>query len=333
MQATFYTIENNRVRCSLCPHQCLIKEGETGICRVRRNTSGTLVSETYGQLSAIHLDPIEKKPLYHFHPGSHILSIGSVGCNMRCTFCQNYQISQTGLDSSSADYVTIEKLLELARSYQQNIGIAFTYNEPVTFYEYMLDVARTFKAEGLKTVMVTNGFIEPQPLQELIPVIDAYNVDLKSFNENFYRKLTKSRLEPVKQTLLSVRKAQKHLEITHLIIPGENDSPEEFQQMVDWIQQMLGRETILHLSRYFPRYQLHEPATPQVTLEHFYEIAHQKLDYVYIGNVELSTPGNNTICRRCGTLLIYRKGYSTSIVNLSKKGNCAICGENNAAIV
>jgi Pyruvate-formate lyase-activating enzyme len=333
MQAAFYKKENNKVRCLLCPHQCLIREGETGICRVRRNTQGTLMAETYGQLSAIHLDPIEKKPLYHFHPGSYILSIGSVGCNMRCTFCQNYQISQTGLESGDTEYIPKEKLLELAHSYPQNIGIAFTYNEPVTFYEFMFDVAKASKAEGFKNVMVTNGFIELQPLQELIPYIDAYNVDLKSFHDKFYRYLTKSSLEPVKQTLLSIRKAQKHLEITHLIIPGANDSTEEFQQMVNWIHQTLGRETILHLSRYFPRYQMHELATPQAILEDFYNIAKQKLDYVYIGNIESPFAGNQTVCKHCGALLISRKGYNVSILNLSKQGTCAVCGGSNPVIV
>ena len=334
MQALFYNVENNKVRCRLCPHHCLIGEGQTGLCRVRKNEQGVLVAENYGRLSSVHLDPIEKKPLYHFYPGRSILSIGSVGCNMRCKFCQNSDISQVGVGEFTAlEEYTVDQLVREAHSIKENLGIAYTYNEPTIFYEFMVDVAQALHLIGLKNVMVTNGFIEREPLQNLLPLIDAYNVDLKSFNDAFYRKLTASQLEPVKQTLTTLRKAQKHFEITNLIIPGQNDSIEEFHQMINWIHDKLGRETILHLSKYFPRYQFTKPATPDSVLENFYNIACKKLDYVYVGNVGPHVTGHDTICKQCGTVIIKRFGYSVDVSNMTKEGHCIGCGSKAAIIV
>jgi pyruvate formate lyase activating enzyme len=334
MQAAYFTSESGKVHCHLCPHHCLIKDGQTGICRVRRNVNGILQVETYGRLAAIHLDPIEKKPLYHFYPGSSILSVGSVGCNMRCKFCQNCDISQVGVNEFVAlEEYTVDGLVQEAYSIKENIGIAFTYNEPSIFYEFMVDVAQASHLLGLKNVMVTNGFIETEPLQNLLPFIDAFNVDLKAFNDIFYRKLTNSHLEPVKQTLMLLRKAQKHFEITNLIIPGHNDSIEEFQQMINWIHDKLGKETILHLSKYFPRYQFTKAATPDSVLEHLYNIAIKKLDYVYVGNIDNHMPGHHTVCQSCGTILIKRSGYQIDVASLTKDGNCASCGSKAAIIV
>lgn len=334
MQASFYTSENGRVHCHLCPHHCLIKDGHTGICHVRRNVNGKLQIETYGRLAAVHLDPIEKKPLYHFYPGSQILSIGSVGCNMQCKFCQNCDLSQVGVDGTvTLEEYSVDRIVIEAKSIKENIGIAFTYNEPTMFYEYMVDVAQASHLLGLKNVMVTNGYIEPDPLKNLLPFIDAFNVDLKAFNDIFYHKITHSHLEPVKQTLLLLRNAQKHLEITTLIIPGHNDSIKEFNSMIDWVHNKLGKQTVLHLSKYFPRYQFSKPATTDSLLQHLYELASKKLDYVYLGNVNSQMPGHNTECVNCGTILIKRSGYKIDRINLTKEGYCVDCGSKEAIIV
>ena len=334
MQAAFFTIENGNVRCNLCPHHCLIKDGQTGICRVRRNVNGTLQLESYGRLSAIHLDPIEKKPLYHFFPGSSILSIGSVGCNMRCKFCQNCDISQVGVHKSVyLEEYSVDQLIKEALSIKENIGIAFTYNEPSIFYEYMVDVAQASHLTGLKNVMVTNGYIEIEPLKNLLPFIDAFNVDLKAFNETFYRKITSSSLEPVKQTLTLLYKAKKHVEITNLVIPGHNDSIEEFKAMINWIQDKLGRQAILHLSRYMPRHEFTKPATPDSLLQNLYEIALEKLDYVYIGNVGPHMPGHHTKCKKCGATAIKRTGYQTDLGGISSDGHCLNCGEKLPIVI
>ena len=327
MQASFYTKENDKVRCLLCPHHCLINDGHLGICRVRRNDGGRLVAETYGEIAAIYLDPIEKKPLYHFYPGSNILSIGSVGCNMQCTFCQNCDISQVGIrEYGWLKKYTVDQLINEVRSIKGNLGIAFTYNEPTVFFEYMLDVAKEPNSLGYKNVMITNGYIEEEPLLKLLPFIDAFNVDLKAFTEDFYHKQTRSHLEPVKQTLLHLQKAQKHTEITNLIIPGLNDSVREFSSMVDWICNELGRSTVLHLSRYFPRHQLTRPATPDSTLLHFFEIAQLKLDYVYIGNVGNQLQGHDTICAKCKSVVIRRSGYNVDASGINTNGACNKCG-------
>ena len=327
MQASFFSSKNGKVHCHLCPHHCLIKDGQTGICQVRRNVHGTLQVETYGRLAAVHLDPIEKKPLYHFHPGKSILSFGSVGCNMKCKFCQNCDISQVGVNGFvPLEEYSVDRIVEVAHSIKDNIGIAFTYNEPTIFYEFMVDVSQASHLLGLKNVMVTNGYIESEPLKNLLPFIDAFNVDLKAFNDTFYRKITHSHLEPVKQTLILLRDANKHFEITNLIIPGHNDSIEEFNVMIDWIHKKLGKQTILHLSKYFPRYQLSKPATPDFVLQRFYEIAKKKLDYVYLGNVDDKMPGHHTECRNCQTVLIKRTQKKVNTTNLTKEGYCVNCG-------
>jgi pyruvate formate lyase activating enzyme len=328
MKALYYHPEDDKVRCLLCPHRCLIADGETGICRVRRNVSQQLETENYGKLSAIHLDPIEKKPLYHYHPGSRILSVGSVGCNLQCTFCQNCEISQTSIREYSwiKDF-PVKHLLKEAQTSKTNLGIAFTYNEPTVFYEYMLDVAKLIASEGLKNVMVTNGFIETKPLAELLPYMHAFNVDLKAFNDDFYRKQTHSKLSPVKQTLLQLRKANKHLEITNLVIPELNDNDDEFETMIDWIRDELGKETILHLSKYFPRYRLATPSTPESTLLRLYQKASARLDYVYLGNADNQPFGNDTSCAKCKTVVIRRSGYQVDTSGINGEGACLTCGE------
>lgn len=327
MHAAYFVQENNKVRCRLCPHYCLLSDGKTGICRVRRNVSGTLQVETYGRVSSIHLDPVEKKPLYHFYPGHHILSVGSVGCNMHCSFCQNCDISQVGARDYLEEY-PVTAIVKEALDMNGNLGVAFTYNEPVINYEFVMDVSHALHAEGLKTVLKTNGYINEKPLEELLPYIDAFNVDLKSFTEPFYQKQAKAHLEPVKNTLIALKKHRKHLEITHLVIPGLNDSFEEFEALTDWISYELGSQTVLHISRYFPKYKLTRPSTPESTLEAFYKIARNKLAYVYLGNVGRHLPGHDTTCPGCRAVAIKRVGYSVDLAGIDNQGNCKSCGYN-----
>ncbi len=329
MEALFYTkTGEGKVTCNLCPHNCSITDGKRGICHVRKNENGVLISENYGNISSIGFDPVEKKPLYHFYPGREILSIGSLGCNLQCQFCQNYQISQSSVNSFERDSTnyTPEAIKELALSRSRNIGVAYTYNEPTVFFEFMIDTAKLIKSAGLKNVMVTNGFINPEPLNELNNYIDAYNVDLKAFNSDFFKKYTKSTIEPVKEALINIKKAGKHLEITNLVIPTLNDDENEFEEMCKWISGELGRGTVLHISRYYPTYKMTIEQTSVNKMIKLVEIAKKYLDFVYLGNVTLDN-GNNTFCNSCKELLISRTGYFTKIVSVDKSGNCSKCNQ------
>lgn len=328
--ASFFTkISKDVVRCELCPHFCHIASGKYGNCRVRRNQNGELVSENFGTLCSVNLDPIEKKPLYHFYPGSKILSIGSVGCNFHCNFCQNNDISQSGVNHFfQLQSYTKEKIIEQASAMTDNIGIAYTYNEPVVWYEYMIEVAASAKKKNLKNVVVSNGYINAKPLEELLPFIDALNIDLKAFTENFYKHHVGGQLEPVKQTLCKIKKMECHLEITNLIIPTLNDNAEEFDAMVSWINEELGVDTVLHLSRYFPRYKSTIPATPESTILRLYEIAKKKLNHVYMGNMQ-SEKGQITTCSKCGKTLVFRSYYNTSVEGLDEQGCCKYCSHQN----
>ncbi len=320
-----YLKYDNYFECRLCPHLCKIPEGKTGICGVRKNTGKKIELLTYGVLSGYSLDPVEKKPLYHFFPGNNILSVGSFGCNMRCDFCQNWHISQRASDSFSSEF-SPEKLARDAQSSDKNIGIAFTYNEPVIWFEFMRDVARKVKEKGLYTAMVSNGYVNMDPLTEIIGFIDAFNIDLKAFNNDFYKKLTGADIEPVKNTLKQIAKAGKHLEITTLIIPGKNDEKVEMEMQSKWIADELGKEVPLHLSRYFPMYKRDDPATPQSTLNRQFDTASKYLKNVYMGNT-ISEAGQNTICSNCGSVVTKRSGYSTRLLNLDSEGNCSNCGK------
>jgi len=320
-----YTGDGN-VQCTLCPHNCTLGEGKTGICRVRKNTGGKLITNAYNLISSINFDPIEKKPLYHFFPGSTILSIGSFGCNMRCFFCQNCSISQTGTENDlPRELYTPEQIIQLAKKNPENIGIAFTYNEPIIWFEYMLEIALLAKKNGLVTVMVTNGFINPEPLDELLGCIDAFSVDLKAFSEEFYIKVTSSKLEPVKEALRKIRHSGKHLEVVNLLIPELNDEEQNFTTMAKWLASELGKETILHISRYFPHYKLDVEATPLNTIRTIKRIAEKYLTWVYAGNTYPDISETN--CQHCGNNLITRVMYKTTINGLDKEGKCSSCGE------
>jgi len=326
-EARWYnSLENGNVQCTLCPHNCLLSLEKPGICRVRTNQAGKLSTAVYGFVSALHTDPIEKKPLYHFYPGSQILSLGTYGCNLRCYFCQNCSISQTAPSPESVkNYYTPGQIVQLALQQPGNIGIAFTYNEPIVWYEYMFDIATLAKKAGLKTVMVTNGFINKDPLHELLPLIDAFSVDLKAFTENFYKKVTSSTLEPVKETLTSIREAGKHLEVVNLVIPGLNDDDDSFKTMVHWISEKLGKDTVLHISRYFPNYKLETEATPVSSIRRLTRLAEKELTYVYAGNI--NTGNNDTYCRKCRATLISRNFYNVQTIGLDEAYRCKFCGE------
>jgi pyruvate formate lyase activating enzyme len=322
----YIPLDNEVVQCTLCPHNCILKEGKSGICRVRINQGGKLITEVNGFVSAINFDPIEKKPLYHFYPGSTILSLGTYGCNLRCFFCQNCSISQTAAKPElPRTYYAPEQIVQLALKKPGNTGIAFTYNEPAVWYEYMLEIARLAKQAGLKTVMVTNGYINKEPLNALLEYMDAFSVDLKSYNDEFYTKVTSSKLEPVKESLKQISRAGKHLEVVNLVIPGLNDDEETFATMVGWIANELGQETVFHITRYFPHFKLTTEATPIQSIRKLKRLADKELRYVYAGNIN---PGNNdTLCLKCNSLLIARHSYETTIVNLDDEGKCKVCGK------
>jgi pyruvate formate lyase activating enzyme len=315
---------DDKIECLLCPHYCKLREGKTGICGARKNNGETIELLTYGVISGYALDPIEKKPLYHFYPGTNILSIGSYGCNMRCDFCQNYNISQRTL-SGFTTRSEPEKIIKDAQSALHNIGIAFTYNEPVIWFEFIRDVALKAKKKGLRIVMVSNGYVNKEPLDEIISFTDAFNIDLKAFNGEFYRKLTGADIEPVKNSLKQIAKSGKHLEITTLILPDQNDDEKEMTLQTEWIAGELGKDTPFHLSRYFPMFRREDPPTPHETLAKLFAVASKNLTYVYVGNM-VSDTGQNTVCPKCGKTVTKRSGYNIRLLNLDKKGRCSGCG-------
>ncbi len=319
-EAKYYKSQEGLVICSLCPHHCRLKPGQTGICRVRRNEEGLLHTLNYGMTTALALDPIEKKPLYHFYPGKNILSAGTFGCNLACGFCQNHNIAHV---ISQGEYISPQKMADITyQAVEQNsIGLAFTYNEPTIWYEYILATAKPLKEKGLQVVLVTNGFIEGKPLEELLTWADAFNIDLKAFNERFYRRNCKAKLEPIKKTIAKAAE-QAHIEITTLIIPRENDSENELKELAKWVAS-LSPNIPLHLSRYHPAYKFVTEPTPIKTMHRAYEIAREHLHFVYMGNM----PGfeNDTKCLNCETVLISRTNYRISLEALEGTV-CRNCG-------
>ncbi|MFA5148524.1 MAG: AmmeMemoRadiSam system radical SAM enzyme [Candidatus Omnitrophota bacterium] len=270
-----------RAHCRLCPHECTIMNGLTGICGVRRNIDGKLYSLIYGEAASVALDPIEKKPLYHYHPGEYILSLGTKGCNFKCPFCQNWTISQDA--GARTEKITPAWAVAKAKEHK-SFGIAYTYNEPFIWYEFVLDTAKLAKKAGLENVLVTNGYVNPAPLKEMLPLIGAMNVDLKSIDDGYYRKYCKGSLAPVLSTIKTAARSC-HVEITNLVVTGLNDTDEDFRKLSDWICDNSGPDTPLHFSRYFPCYEMDLPATPKETLERAQAIAGKRLKYVHLGNV------------------------------------------------
>lgn len=307
-EAAYYSrLDNGQVSCSLCPHHCKIPSGHHGLCLTRENINGSLIASNYCRPVSTAIDPIEKKPLFHFYPGSSIFSTGPAGCNFKCGFCQNFEISQNVLDVQE---IALERLFKLVVE-SGTIGIAYTYSEPTIWFETIMDLGTMVRSHGLKNVMVTNGYIEQAPLNDLLQIVDAMNIDIKSMDPSFYRRLCKGSLNEVLRTCETAKKAGCHIEITNLLIPGENDSAEETARLVEFIASSLGRETPLHFSRYFPRYRMDHPPTSFPSLENAWEIARERLDYVYIGNVPTGEK-ENTCCPKCGAKLVSRQGYATA---------------------
>ena len=278
--ALYWQKEKDNIRCLLCPHLCLIANSKTGKCRERKNVDGQLYSLNYGVITSIGLDPIEKKPLYHFRPGTTILSYGSRGCNFSCSFCQNYRIS---LEPNPPSVImSPEEAVQKVRD-ENLTSIAFTYNEPTVWYEFMLETARLARESQIKTVCVTNGFINKEPLEELLGYMDAFNIDLKSFSDSFYRKICGGQLEPVLSTIKTINK-RAHLEITTLVVENENDDLVALEELFKWIAS-IDTGIVLHLSRYYPSYKMTNPATKIETLLKAKRLAEKHLDNIYIGNV------------------------------------------------
>lgn len=320
-EASYYEkLDGSAARCLLCPQQCVIKPGRTGICSTRENIGGTLTLNNYGKYTSLSADPIEKKPLYHFFPGREILSIGGRGCNLTCDFCQNHGISQGAPPTRD---ITPEALAAAAAQLAPtNVGLAFTYNEPFIWFEFIRDCAPLLRERGMKVVLVTNGFVNSEPLAELLPLIDAMNIDLKSFSDSFYKEYCGARIEPVKDTVKSSHAAGVHIEITLLLITSLNDSPEEVGAHADWIASVSDKIP-LHISRYFPTYKMTLPPTPTATMTASLERAKSSLLHVYAGN--MGGGFSDTMCGGCGKTIVGRHGYDIDISGLAG-GCCAACG-------
>ena len=282
----YQQLDNGKVECQLCPHHCHIANGKTGICRSRRNMNGTLVSDVYARPCSLAIDPIEKKPLYHFHPGTKCLSIACTGCYFHCLNCQNHEISQVAPDEVAHSILSPEQVVSICLEHRCP-GIAYTYTEPLTYIEYVSDIARLANNKGLWNILVTAGYVCKQPLSDLLPYIDAANIDLKSFSDDIYRRVGGGRLSAVLDTILAMRDAGVWIELTNLIIPGINDDMDIIRQMCKWMVDNDLAETPLHFSRFFPRYRMKDiPPTPIKTLEKAKRIAMEEgLKRVYLGNV------------------------------------------------
>jgi len=319
-------LSDERVRCDLCNHRCVINNGKRGICGVRENKEGTLFSLVYGKVIASHVDPIEKKPLFHFYPGSYSFSIATVGCNFKCTHCQNSDISQMPIDNNRimGQDILPEKIVELAlRGDCQSIS--YTYTEPTVFMEYALDVAKIAKDKGLKNVYVTNGYMTEEVLNEVYPYMDAANVDLKGFTEEHYQNVCGARLKPVMDTIRLMKQLGVWVELTTLIIPTINDSEDDLRRLAEFIVS-IGREIPWHVSRFHPTYKMNNlPPTPVRSVIKARQIGLEiGLRYVYTGNIQ-GGDGENTYCYNCGKSLIERRGYNIGQVHV-KGSKCSFCG-------
>ncbi len=312
-------------QCTICPHLCELDEGQRGICGVRANVGGEIKPLTYGQPCSIAIDPIEKKPLYHFLPGSNILSMATVGCNLCCKFCQNWEISQSNTDETPVYEATPQRVVELAIE-KGCRSIAYTYTEPTVFYEYALDSSIKAREVGLKNVLVTAAYINPGPWRRLCAVTDAVNIDLKAMSERFYRDICGAELKPVLKSLVIARDAGVLVEVTNLVIPGLNDSDDDLRKLARWVKNNLGEDTPLHFSRFFPQYRMIDvEPTPKERLYAAREIAcGEGLNYVYLGNLAVDG-GDNTLCPECHAQLILRNGYLVRENNI-QAGCCPQCG-------
>jgi pyruvate formate lyase activating enzyme len=328
-EAQFYEKrDEGAVRCNLCRHRCVIRPGDRGICRVRENRGGTLYSLVYGKPISMNLDPIEKKPLFHFLPGTDSLSIATVGCNFHCDFCQNCEISQVGPNEAiQGRRVTPEQVVEIAREYRVQ-SISHTYTEPTIFYEYAYDIAALSAEHGIRNVFVTNGYITEEALRHIRPNLQAMNVDLKGWNEEFYREVVGAKLGEVLESLKLIKKLGIWLEVTTLIVPGWSDSDEQFREIAAFIRDELGDGTPWHISRFHPHHKFRDtPMTPVERLESALQIGRESgLKYIYVGNVP-GHDGEHTVCPKCGTTVLKRWGFTISENLLTEEGRCPTCGE------
>jgi len=322
-------VKDKIVQCELCPRMCVIKESKKGDCGVRKNVDGRLMSLVYGEACSAGVELIEKKPLFHFIPGSRTFSIATVGCNFHCLHCQNWGISQANPEEYPSEKLTPEEIVKKAIATGSR-SISYTYTEPTIFYEYMIDTARIAKENGIKNVMVSNGYINEKPLKELCKYIDGANIDIKG-NDNFYKEVCGvNERKSVFDTLKILKKKGVWIEITYLIIPTYNDNKKDIEEVCKWVRENLGKETPLHFSRFFPMYKLKEiDATPRETLEMAKEIAIKYLDYVYVGNI-FTEGGEDTVCPKCGKVVIKRRGYDVA-ENKLKNGECP-CGYKIAGV-
>ena len=322
----YEVLAKNIVHCKLCPKGCRIPPGKTGFCRVRENDNGKLYTLIYGETTATAIDPIEKKPLFNFWPGSSSFSISTISCTFTCIWCQNWNISQARPGEIRTEEIEPEKVVALAKEYGCR-SISYTYNEPFIWYEFVTETAKIAHKEGVLNVMVTNGYVTPEALKEIAPLIDAANVDIKGFTEQFYRKYCSAELKPVLEATKIMKEKGIHVETTNLIIPKLNDNPQELRELCRWQAENLGRETPLHFSKFYPQYKLSStPPTPVETLETARKIALEEgLNYVYVGNVP-GHGGENTYCPRCKTLLIERTGFDITEWLLTKDKTCPECG-------
>jgi pyruvate formate lyase activating enzyme len=324
-KALFYEkLSRKRVRCKLCPRTCVVSKGERGFCRVRENRDGEYYTLVHSNPCAVHIDPIEKKPLFHFYPGTTALSIATAGCNFTCKNCQNYDISQARPDDTANYDLSPARIVELAIEYATPT-IAYTYTEPTVFYEYMLETAEAAHRKGVLNIYHSNGYIDQEALGKLVGYLDGANVDLKGFSNDFYKEITGGTLSPVLESLKTLKRSGVWLEITNLVIPTKNDSDGAIRDFCSWIESELGTDTPVHFSRFYPQYKLQNlPPTPVETLKKAANIAHAAgLDYVYIGNV----PGvaeENTFCPQCGKTIIGRTGYRVHAYAI-EDGQCGFC--------
>ncbi len=318
-------MDDTKVQCNLCSHNCKINKGKVGICGVRKNENGILYTLIYGSVSSLASDPIEKKPLYHFHPGTYAFSIGTIGCNFKCSHCQNYSISTADTSFPYMKELTPGQVVDLTKQHNCQ-GVSYTYNEPTIWHEFCLDSAKVVKKAGLYTCYVTNGYISEEPLRELSYYLDAMNIDIKAFNDDFYRKICKSRLEPVLNTCKLAKELGIHIELTYLVIPGYNDSLDEVRKFCKWIVENLDDKTPVHFSRFHPDHDMiNVKMTPMETLLKIYEAAKQTgILFPFLGNV-FHGKYENTYCPKCGNILIERNSYTIDLEGLNK-GKCRKCG-------
>ena len=323
--------KDNAVRCFLCPHNCVIGDGERGKCRTRANIKGGLRSLVYGRPVSIHVDPIEKKPFYHFLPGAEAYSLATAGCPLQCKCCQNWEISQARPEDYQIPYTPAEKIARSASAGKARV-VAFTYNEPTVFAEYMIDIARDAKKQGLRSAMISCGFVNEAPLAEMCKTLDAIKIDLKGYNEEFYRNVCGAELKPVLAGIKQIAKSRTHLEIVNLVVPTLNDSDKMLMGLINWVLGECGPDVPLHFSRFHPAYQmLNLPPTPVATLERARDMALSRgIHYPYVGNVP-SHPGDNTYCPNCKKALIQRQGFFVIEMNI-KNGRCKFCNRKIAGV-